>query len=244
MRSREDVEAVLALAREDHGAGEIARRTGIPRATVRDWLAGSVPHGALRERTREPPRDLAAYSQLLGLYLGDGHVARIGRTFMLRLFFDARYPGLIGEAVRVVRRVSPERRVGVARARPTNCVVLRCYWGQWPVLLPQHGPGRKHLRPIELATWQREITTAHPRELIRGLINSDGCRGLNVVRHGERRYAYPRYSFSNRSDDIRAIFCEHLDLLGIAWRPVGPWQISIARREAVAELDAFVGPKS
>jgi hypothetical protein len=52
-----------------------------------------------------------------------------------------------------------------------------------------------------------------------------------------------RYSFSNRSEDIKGILCEHLDLLGIAWRRAGDQNISIARREAVAALDAFVGPK-
>lgn len=81
--------------------------------------------------------------------------------------------------------------------------------------------------------------TAHPEALLRGLIHSDGCRSLNPV--GER--AYPRYLFSNRSEDIRDIFCEHLDLLGIPWRQMNRWNISVARREAVARLDEFVGAK-
>jgi hypothetical protein len=54
---------------------------------------------------------------------------------------------------------------------------------------------------------------------------------------------YPRYYFSNVSEDIKAIFCEHLDLLGIEWKRNGPMSISIARRAAVAKLDEFVGPK-
>jgi hypothetical protein len=66
---------------------------------------------------------------------------------------------------------------------------------------------------------------------------------MNRVRHGERVYSYPRYLFTNVSADIKRLCCEHLDLLGIAWRPVGVKNISIARREAVAALDAFVGPK-
>jgi hypothetical protein len=43
-------------------------------------------------------------------------------------------------------------------------------------LFPQHGPGRKHERPIVLAGWQQSITRRHPKQLIRGLIDSDGCR--------------------------------------------------------------------
>jgi hypothetical protein len=87
------------------------------------------------------------------------------------------------------------------------------------------------------------LTHVHPEALVRGLIESDGSRHANRVRRRGRWYAYPRYTFSNRSPDIRGVFCEHLDLLGIAWRMAGPVNVSIARREAVAALDAFVGPK-
>jgi hypothetical protein len=79
--------------------------------------------------------------------------------------------------------------------------------------------------------------------LIRGLIHSDGSRSTNTIRHPAKTYTYPRYLFCNHSDDIRAIFCEHLDLLGIPWRRMNRWNVSVARREAVARLDEFVGPK-
>ena len=91
--------------------------------------------------------------------------------------------------------------------------------------------------------WQRAITHEHPELLVRGLIHSDGCRFLNRVRHGEKVYVYPRYMFSNRSRQIHGIFTEHLDLLGIEWRWSNDHTISVARRDSVARLDAFVGPK-
>ena len=83
-----------------------------------------------------------------------------------------------------------------------------------------------------------------PDLLLRGLVHSDGCRFINTVRHGEKTYSYPRYCFSNRSDDIRRIFCDACDQLGIEWRVMNRWNISVARREAVARLDEFVGPKA
>jgi hypothetical protein len=110
-------------------------------------------------------------------------------------------------------------------------------------LFPQHGPGRKHKRKIELVEWQREIVRAAPGEFLRGLIHTDGWRGTNRVRVKGKDYAYPRYQFSNRSDDIRTLFTDVCDMLEIAWRPWGRWHISVARREAVAKLDAFVGYK-
>jgi hypothetical protein len=33
-------------------------------------------------------------------------------------------------------------------------------------------------------------------------------------------------------------------LLGIEWRAMNRWNISVARRASVAQLDEFVGPKA
>jgi hypothetical protein len=41
-------------------------------------------------------------------------------------------------------------------------------------------------------------------------IHSDGWRGNNRVVATRKRYSYPRYQFSNRSDDIRALFIPSL----------------------------------
>ena len=49
--------------------------------------------------------------------------------------------------------------------------------------------------------------------------------------------------FVNKSADIHRLCGEALDRLGVAWRFSKPTTISVARREAVARLDMFVGPK-
>ena len=112
-----------------------------------------------------------------------------------------------------------------------------------PVLFPQHGPGRKHERPIKLVGWQRAVTEVRARDLVRGLIHSDGCRYLARQRVGGKTYEYVRYCFSNRSGDVLTIFSDHLDLLGIAWTQPNDHTVAIDRRAEVAKLDAFVGPK-
>jgi hypothetical protein len=66
---------------------------------------------------------------------------------------------------------------------------------------------------------------------------------MNRVVSGGRHYAYPRYTFSNVSDDIRGIFCDTCDALGIEWRRMNAKNISVAKRASVARLDEFVGPK-
>jgi hypothetical protein len=66
---------------------------------------------------------------------------------------------------------------------------------------------------------------------------------VNTIRHPKKTYVYPRYLFSNRSDDIRRIFCNACDRVGVEWRVMTSTDISIARRESIATMDEFVGPK-
>jgi len=62
---------------------------------------------------------------------------------------------------------------------------------------------------------------------------------------GERkRYHYPRWQFSNRSEDVLGLCAWALDLVDVPWRRSGRWTISVSRRAAVASLDALIGPKS
>ena len=122
------------------------------------------------------------------------------------------------------------------------------YSKHWPCLFPQHGPGRKHEREIVLEPWQVAFVEGHPGPFLRGLFNSDGCRITNWTERpvgGERkRYEYPRYFFSNRSEDILQLCEWALDLLGVEHRRSNAWNISVARRASVAVLDQHVGPKS
>jgi hypothetical protein len=124
-----------------------------------------------------------------------------------------------------------------------RCVIVACTWRGWILLFPQHGPGRKHQRPIELADWQQAIVDAEPGAFLRALIHTDGWRGVNRVHVKGKDYAYPRYQFSNRSDDIRRLFTDTLDLLGVEWRQWTRYHVSVVRRASVAFLDSFIGPK-
>lgn len=159
---------------------------------------------------------------------------------------DEKYPGIIDECVRALEAVIPTSIVGIQRHHDARRLNVITHSKRIVCMFPQHAPGRKHERVIELAPWQRDIVRRHPEALIRGLIHSDGCRFLNRVQRpvaGEMRgYTYPRYMFSNNSLDIQRIFTDALDQLGNAWRN-SRWNcISIARRADVARLDTFVGP--
>jgi hypothetical protein len=108
---------------------------------------------------------------------------------------------------------------------------------------------RKHLRPIALEDWQQAIVDAHPRQFVRGLVHSDGCRTVNrfttKLPSGQvAEYAYPRYFFSNLSADIRRLFCEACDALGVRWTLSNPRNVSVSHRDGVAILEEVVGAKA
>ena len=192
------------------------------------------------------PLNEQAYAYLLGLYLGDGHLTRGRRdVYALNVKCCDDWPGLIDAAKSAMAAVMPASSVFCVRR--TGCTEVKSTSKHWPCLFPQHGPGRKHKRRIELAAWQRDIAAKYPGDFVRGLFHSDGCRVTNQVRRkladGDHWYAYPRYFFSNESTDILALCGQTLDQLGVSWRFSRRNALSVARREAVARLDEFVGPK-
>ena len=198
---------------------------------------------------RITPADTHSYAYLLGAYLGDGYVANTGRSFQLVITLDAVYPDIVEECRAAIVLTLPATR---PRGNPHpvhRSVRVTAGCKDWPALFPQMGPGRKHERPIVLAPWQREIVEAHPWPFVRGLIHSDGCRTVNRFKtrlpSGRvAEYSYPRYFFSNLSADIRALFCESCEQLGLRWSQSNHRNISISHRHSVALLEEHVGPKA
>ena len=242
----------MAFIEAGCGDSEIARITGIPRRTVSAWRhgRGTAYHRRLaRARPSWRPTQRDQYSYLLGLYLGDGCIQEArGTCFTIVITLDASYPGIVEHAAAAIAACFPGTSVRRFARIEGSVTAVCCSDPALRFAFPQHGAGRKHMRPIELEPWQCEITNAFPRELLRGLIHSDGCRTINrfkaTLPSGRvAAYEYPRYFFSNLSDDIRRIFCEHCELLGIRWTQSNRRNISISHRKSVALMDEFIGPK-
>ena len=190
-----------------------------------------------------------SYAYLLGIYLGDGWVGPLRGTGRLTVSLDAGHPCVIDEVVAAVGAVLPSARVGVHRRDDTRCVSVYSHALAWLDLFPQHGRGPKHLRPIVLHAWQERVVDEHPWLFLRGLIHSDGCRTVNrfsVTLPSGRvaQYAYPRYFFSNLSNDILALFAATCDALGLRWTRSSHRNLSVAHRASVARMDEFIGPKT
>ena len=115
-----------------------------------------------------------------------------------------------------------------------------CHYKCWNQVFPQHREGKKHNRPIILEAWQQRIVDTLPLEFFRGLYHSDGSRSRNFINGKD----YPRYQFSNESDDIRKLFTDTVEKLGLHWTTANRRNVAISRREDVEWLDKYIGAKA
>lgn len=254
MHDAATIERVLTLVATGRSISSVARWEGLPRATVACWAKGQtprtfqpgIPHcsscGWPEHDFESPP---AEYAYLFGLYLGDGCISAQPRgVYSLRVTLDLRYPAIIEECAASMGAVLPGNRVNrVNGLNPSTgkhtYVTVGIYSRMLPCLFPQHGPGMKHTRAIQLADWQKQVIAADPKPFLRGLIHSDGCRFINTGTN----WVHPRYTFSNRSEDILGIFRFVCGLLGVHTTTC-PHTVYVSRKDDVAFLDTFIGPKS
>ncbi|MGV0746041.1 helix-turn-helix domain-containing protein [Mycolicibacterium sp. XJ870] len=244
MRSADEFNEVQRLIAAGMNDCAIARQTGIPRPTVRDWRCRPPTRLRQPQALSECGIDhdfealpVAGYSYLLGLYLGDGWISASRQVWRLRIALDNKYPAIIDRCREAIGMVMPGQHAGIVKKK--GCVEVSLYSKHWPCLFPQHGPGRKHNRSIVLEPWQQALVGQATEEFIIGFIHSDGCR----VVANDRGVKSIRYHFSNRSDDIINLFTAALDRLEIPWTRSTKYIVSIYRKAATARLDTFVGPK-
>lgn len=264
MREPHEYRQILELWEQGMPKKRIAITLGIPRATVRDCIEryGSVAglEANIERASRSTPVQVLerisnpenveiqqAYAYVLGIYLGDGNITLVRKVFRLRVTLDARYPNIITFCSQAIQRLLPDNQIGIVehyyRDR-LSCVDVSCFYKFWPEVFPQHGEGKKHDREIKLVDWQQQIVETYTLEFFRGLFHSDGSRFSNVVNGTD----YPRYQFTNFSPDIRQMFCEACDRLGIHWTEKARYgkttDIFISKRKDVAYLDSVIGPKT
>jgi hypothetical protein len=102
----------------------------------------------------EPRRD---YAYLLGLYLGDGCINLLEPetkgVWKLRITCADAWPGVMEECKQAMLAVRPDNFPSTVQRE--GCADVVSYSKHWPCLFPQHGPGRKHERKIELEACSR-----------------------------------------------------------------------------------------
>jgi hypothetical protein len=251
MHPPEIKQAALDLIAAGHNDCEVSRRLGVPRRTILDWRRPTYVRRSAEicprcwGATRPIRTTDADYAELLGLYLGDGCISDHPRTQHLRITLDLRYPGVIESSRDLLRRVFPRNQVQVFDRRGQRCCDVSVYSSHLTCLFPQHGPGKKHERPITLEFWQELALANAPWSFIRGAIWSDGCAFVN--RTGP--YEYLSYQFSNRSEDIARLVAGSCEQVSVEARLTHNrrrdlWELRVNRRASVGLMLANLGLKA
>ena len=237
-------DAAARMTAQGLGDRQIGRALRVHHSTVAAWRRREGARPAPCPRCAMPLRqpisfEVGDYAELLGLYLGDGWISRVSRTLVLRVALDASYPDIIERTAGIMARTFPASPVRIAARHDGRMLVPTVHHGHLPCLIPQHGSGPKHGRPILLEDWQQAAVEAEPWRLLRGLLHSDGCAYVN--RTG--RYRYLSWDFSNRSTDILDLFCATCDAVGVQYRH-DRRHVRVHRRASVALLVEHVGLKT
>lgn len=265
MWDEKNVRRAIELHKSGKNNCQIAREMLISRGTIKDWISAYKRSGNenIRKNRVDGTAKLCnylnnilnkqyvggsneeekAYTYIFGLYLGDGYINKLKRTQKLRIFQFSEYRRLINECAKALKILFPNNKVRCAKDRRYRCVNIIVHNNFLPNVFPQHGLGRKHNRKIVLEDWQKTVVSRWPKEFVRGLIDSDGCKFYAKDKKSGTKYL--RFQFTNKSEDIKDLFCWACDLLGIKYnRRIGYKNVSVQTKDAVQAMDKFVPFKS
>jgi hypothetical protein len=247
MRTKEEYILVKKLHSEGYNNTVISNKTGIPRSTIKDWTNNSPKAFSDKKRIFYLKKEIiknkklhGAYSYLLGLYLGDGYINKCNRTYRMRIALDKKYIELNDFARANMCKIFVNNKVGEINSE--GCIYLSVYNNELQEIFPQHGPGCKHNRKINLLKWQSEILINV--EFMRGLIHSDGCFYKEIINN---KYHYDRFMFSNKSADLHELFQSTCDKINLEYdfqhKGDGIWQTRISKKDSVNKLKQIIGTK-
>lgn len=258
------VEEIHKLRDDGNSKLFVSKQLGLDYGTVRSWWNkdARVIQSAEIEDLKSSKYGFEShlgyqYSYLLGLYLGDGYINKQGKyTYKLRITQTKKYIKLIEEHKQALKDVIGCK-VGIYQTK-VGCVDVFGHSKEIPILFPQCGPGYKHSRKIELEQWQYNIVKTYPKQFIKGLIQTDGCRYIQTIKTKNGVRQYTKYNFTNTSQDIICLFCWACDEIGLYYtthsrNSIRPKEntasgaikttVTFNKRKDVELLDTFVGPK-
>lgn len=228
MRTYQEYIKVKELKDKGLSKSQISREMNIPRGTISEWiLYGFCPrafseNGLKTNRYEEINIEnyfiteelQKAYSHILAVYLSDGYIDKMPHkkdVYRIRFFNDRKYPINTEEWRSNLNALLPKNKCTTRQQEKANCDFVVCYSKYLPILFPQHGPGMKHTRKLELTDWQKKIIQKYPEQFIRGCFQSDGC----IYQHNSGKYSYKKYNYVNKSSDIMDFFLFACECVGI-----------------------------
>lgn len=179
-----------------------------------------------------------SYSYILGVYLGDGYIDKISRTYRLRIALDSRQDLVIKDCIKHLSILFPDNKINFNKVKNTNLCNISIHSNLLPIIFPHLGKGKKHERDIILT--EQQILNINSNYLMKGLFHTDGSFYIAINK-------YPRYQFTNMSKDIINMFNDCLLNVGITAKIIqrknGIYNILIQNKKNVKILYYILGEK-
>lgn len=197
----------------------IAKQIGVHHTTISYWIKNDFESGqrtkavdelCLKKQILENP---ISYLYILGLYLTDGHISKMSRTYRLRISTGSKYKDVIVRACKALDYLLTNNIVNPMHHKRDQVVNITVYSNALPILFPQHANGKKHDRDVSLHDWQIELVDKYPAAILLGLHDGDGSEYLQTNMNG---VIY--YNFTNKSKNIIDLYKYCCQKLGIEIR--------------------------
>lgn len=198
-------------------------------------ISGAISNLAILKNNVEGPLQ-SDYSYLLGMYLSDGYINKMPRTYKLRVFLGKYENTLIELVSNKLSTLLPNNKVNIYPQLHAKCTEVHVHSNLLPDIFPCVDSGEKHLSVIPFESWQLNIVKFYPKEFILGCLHGDGCRYLSR--------GYTMYNFSNMSSQIRTLFQEACLQIGITTRCYNNKIVAIYKQEYSKIIDSFWVSKS
>lgn len=143
------------------------------------------------------------YYYILGLYLGDGCINAVSRTYALKICCSRTQDKVMNDCINAMKYILPNKISIVYTKAEMN--IIQIHSKLIPYIFPQIGPGKKYSRDVSLCDWQLKYIVWE--SVLIGLFHSDG----SIYKDGK----YVRFTFVNVSIDICEIMKRCLEHVNI-----------------------------
>jgi hypothetical protein len=235
--NNELIENVIKDINNGKSKSSISIKYNIPKTTIKYWYNNKIDEKKEKNKINFSTLDYNSYSYILGIYLGDGYINKMNRTWRLRIFLDKRQNLVIDECIKNLKILFPDNKISIIKTKH-NYVIINLYSNKLPELFPHLGKGEKYKRKIEFN--DKQINIINYDKLMRGLFHSDGSFYIADNK-------YPRYQFTNKSIDLINIFKFCMIRNGLIpkyrKRKNKIYDIQIQKRSDVDKLYPYLGEK-
>ncbi|MHB8860327.1 MAG: LAGLIDADG family homing endonuclease [Minisyncoccota bacterium] len=184
------------------------------------------------------PRNSARLAELIGIFMGDGHVGPYQATVVTNSETDFNHALFIKALIEDLFKVTVSLRT---RKEKKSCELIISSKSVCDFLVNQGIPkGNKIKLGMHIPEWIR-TNTLYRKAFIRGLFDTDGCVYVDTHVYKQKIYKNLGMAFANQSLPLLYMFKESLESFGLNPTQKTEFRVFLRRREDIERYFDLVG---